>query len=87
MFVLGDKVRVIQRDDEYLRYPEGPHGDMRLAAEVWHWPGCVCSPRDNTPAGHHVVIFQHTCHYTLMTIPAKDLVHGVRVSARRLEGK
>ena len=74
MFLPGDKVRV-KRGDVNQRYPEGRYQDMRLAAEVWHWPGRVCSSRPNTPDGHHVVIFHHTCHYTELMIQSQHLVH------------
>ena len=74
MFLPGDKVRV-KRGDVNQRYPEGRYQDMRLAAEVWHIPGRVCSSGPNTPDGHHVVIWNYTCHYTEMTIPSQDLVH------------
>jgi len=72
-FLPGDKVRV-KRGDVYQRYTAGLYGDLRLAAEVWHIPGYVHPPCPDTPAGHHVVIFQHTLSYTEMTIPSQDLV-------------
>ena len=72
MFLPGDEVRV-KRGDDYQRYPEGRYQDMRLAAEVWHIPGRVSS--SHAPDGHHVVIWNYTCHYTEMTIPSQDLEH------------
>ena len=48
-------------------------GGMLSGFTLKHRRGVVTEPHRDTPTGHHVIVYNYTMTYTMVTIPAQDL--------------